>query len=580
MSEIIAETIVPGTYIEVRAEGLLTIGGIATGNVAIIGTAERGGDRIESVGSYEEGRARFGEPGAWDSAAGDENLSLVRALRLLFDNGATTVYARRVYDSNAAPARHTLKAKGGTDALMLEALSPGEWGNRLVIQVEEHDAREQIADELVKRNGNLVLSATGLPTPPSSNGGASNGGSAVEQIGTISVRDNGLSRKYPLQLKGPQGSSPATGVVTVDPSNRLLDTSKITLPEKGEIRASYAVPKEFLHKVTFQFGNQREVYIVPSVAYLKQLLRDPMNPSKLVKVSEQPSTANGSTSAPTNVLPQTLTAAAFAGGSNGGAATPEMIQEALDEFVEQNIQIVVVAGANFSQVRAAVLGHVEKTENVGRERIAVLGADRKDVDTVLKNANEVADKRLILVAPGLTYQDSQTGKMIELPPSYAAAAVAGKLASFAPHISLTNKTLAGIEGISAIYNYGELKSLIQNRVLALQKKRGIRVVKGITTHDEAFQQITLRRIVDYCKEGTRIGANQYIGKLNNKRVRENLRTTLDSFLADLVVREFLTGYKLTVFADHAMEIRGEVLVTMDLYPTFSIDIIRVTMNLS
>jgi hypothetical protein len=63
-------------------------------------------------------------------------------------------------------------------------------------------------------------------------------------------------------------------------------------------------------------------------------------------------------------------------------------------------------------------------------------------------------------------------------------------------------------------------------------------------------------------------------------VRENLRTTLDGFLADLVLREFLTEYKLAVTADRAMEIRGEVLVTMDLKPTFSIDYIRVVMNLS
>ena len=63
-------------------------------------------------------------------------------------------------------------------------------------------------------------------------------------------------------------------------------------------------------------------------------------------------------------------------------------------------------------------------------------------------------------------------------------------------------------------------------------------------------------------------------------MRENLRTTLDSFLSDLVVREFLTGYNLDVTADRAMEIRGEVLVTMDLMPTFSIDVIRVIMNLS
>ena len=86
--------------------------------------------------------------------------------------------------------------------------------------------------------------------------------------------------------------------------------------------------------------------------------------------------------------------------------------------------------------------------------------------------------------------------------------------------------------------------------------------------------------MDYVKAGTRMGANQYIGKLNNRRVREALRTTLDRFLSDLVVREFLTGYRLTVTADRAMEIRGEVLVTMELNPTFSIDVIRVVMNLS
>src|SRR5207253_2715398 len=131
-----------------------------------------------------------------------------------------------------------------------------------------------------------------------------------------------------------------------------------------------------------------------------------------------------------------------------------------------------------------------------------------------------------------------TGQSFNLPPYYSAAAVAGKLSSLAPHISLTNKTLGSIDGLTHSYNYGQLKTLVQNRVLALEERRGIRVVKGITTHDEAFQQITLRRIVDYIKEGTRIGSNQYIGKLNNRRVRGNLETTLNGFLASLVVQEF------------------------------------------
>src|SRR5215467_15293614 len=98
MAEVITETILPGTYIEVRAEGLITIGAIATGNVGIVGTAERGGKDVTILSDYEEGRAAFGEPGSWDATLWDYNLSLVRALKLLFDNGALTVYARRVYN--------------------------------------------------------------------------------------------------------------------------------------------------------------------------------------------------------------------------------------------------------------------------------------------------------------------------------------------------------------------------------------------------------------------------------------------------------------------------------------------------
>ena len=97
MSEVITETILPGTYIEVRSSGLLTVGAIATGNVGIIGTAERGNTDFEILSGYGDGTAKFGEPGDWDPNSTD-NLSLVRALKFVFDNGALTVYARRVYD--------------------------------------------------------------------------------------------------------------------------------------------------------------------------------------------------------------------------------------------------------------------------------------------------------------------------------------------------------------------------------------------------------------------------------------------------------------------------------------------------
>lgn len=559
MAEFITETIIPGTYIEVRAEGLLSVGAIPTGNVGIIGTAEMGNGRVQILSSFDEGRAKFGEPGTWDPV--DENgfegnLTLVRALKLLFDNGARTVYALRVMDETAAvPAEYDVRNDGNTSLLALKAKTSGTWGNRLQVRVEEGENQELITNELVTRdNGSYRLSAETVAEPAE----------ADASIGNILVRENGLLKRYQLKQ-----SAPTSEVVQINPADRSLSFAQMPSAE-AEVRASYQVPWESIRKITLKYGNVQEVYIIPSVSYFAQLINDERKPSKLVTALEQ----NG------NGLPRpTERFESFANGENGPVAIGHY-KQALDKLVDHNVQIVVSAGGRFSLMKSALLGHVEKTENLSKERMVVVGADSDEVEKALENANEVADKRIILTAPGLKQSDPQSGRLQQLPPYFTAAAVAGKLSSVSPHISLTNKSLAGIDDISLEYNYGQMKSLVDNRILALQKKRGLRIVKGITTHDEAFKQISVRRIIDYIKEGTRRGANQYIGKLNNARVRGALHTTLNGFLTDMVTREFLTGYKLEVFADRAMEIRGEVQVTMELNPTFSIDVIRVIMNLS
>ena len=104
-------------------------------------------------------------------------------------------------------------------------------------------------------------------------------------------------------------------------------------------------------------------------------------------------------------------------------------------------------------------------------------------------------------------------------------------------------------------------------------------MKGITTDTGAFKQISVRRIVDYAKAGVRSGSDPYIGRLNNARVRAALKATLDGFLSQMVLDEMLVGYQLDVTATRAQEIAGICSVVMTLLPTFSIDFIRVTMNL-
>jgi hypothetical protein len=123
------------------------------------------------------------------------------------------------------------------------------------------------------------------------------------------------------------------------------------------------------------------------------------------------------------------------------------------------------------------------------------------------------------------------------------------------------------------------KSLLQARVLVVKKDLGFRVVKGISTDDGAFKQISVRRIVDYAKAGVRIGSNPYIGRLNNSRIRAALKATLDGFLSSMILDEMLVAYTLDVSANRRQEIDGQAIVTMTLQPTFSIDFVKVIMNL-
>jgi hypothetical protein len=76
-----------------------------------------------------------------------------------------------------------------------------------------------------------------------------------------------------------------------------------------------------------------------------------------------------------------------------------------------------------------------------------------------------------------------------------------------------------------------------------------------------------------------LGSDPYIGRLNNSRVRGALKATLDGFLSQMVLDEMLVSYELEVSATRSQEINGIAQVTMTLMPTFSIDFIRVTMNL-
>lgn len=263
-------------------------------------------------------------------------------------------------------------------------------------------------------------------------------------------------------------------------------------------------------------------------------------------------------------------------------------EEALALLENEIVNIVLLADqdARNSAVMTKLKNHLNTTAGIKRERIGVVGCNGStNVDDILKAGDTVAtqDGRLIYVAPGLKVKKRDPAKDIEtemsLSGAYTAAAVAGLLSSLPVQTSPTNKIL-NISGLVSEFNHGQLEKLVSDRVLAVEKREGFRVVKGITTStNPAWSQITTRRIVDKAIYGVRSACNPYIGKLNNTRVRGAMKATIDGFLTRMVDEESLVGYTLEVSATRTQEIAGQCIVTMTIQPTFSIDYIMVTMYL-
>jgi hypothetical protein len=643
-----AETVIPGTYIDVRAEGLISAGRVSTGIVGVVGTARRGpvGEPV-TLSGLSNARDVFGPPDPFDRPEdGAHPLTLLRALEQVYANGASSVVAVRVAGDTAESATFAVIDEAGHTTATLAARTPGMWANDIRITVDPPQEDARVEGETQTKTFDSLRYAPVVPSPqnqirifrgvtrrieslvivykriaeetvvPDPDGRFMLSETPVENVSTVNriqVLDAGgqVVRTYETgDILYGTGAAPGAGEVRLNNSTGDLTFAAAekptaaqrvearyavghAAPEAGEVLvtswdgsldfaedqgpsatdgdrldASYLVDRSAAAQVTLRDGTNVSVFVVPSGRELAaQINAAPTTPV----TAEADSTHGGA-------RPKTGIDAYFGSGSNtpggnGAEAGADEYESGLEALAERLINIVVLAGQDASGMGAELLGHLNSTEQADFERIGVIGANGSTVPEFL--GHTVADGRAVVVAPGLRMSDGTV-----LPPAYAAAAVAGLISSLPVHGSLTNKSLT-VPGLSVRLNRGEQEQLIRRNVLALAVKDSIRVVKGLTTSGEGtpFSAIPTRRIVDYAKYGVRSAANPYIGRLNNERVRAALRATLDGFLTRMVQDEALTAYALDVTATRSQEISGEVSVVMTLQPTFSIEFIRVVMNL-
>ncbi len=103
MTETIAldSLVIPGSYVQVQAEGLIRAPAVTTGTIAIAGTADGGTGTTRLISSYAEALAAFGSYDPLVDGVG--MLNLVRSLEIVFRNGGGLVYARAL-DAGASLA--------------------------------------------------------------------------------------------------------------------------------------------------------------------------------------------------------------------------------------------------------------------------------------------------------------------------------------------------------------------------------------------------------------------------------------------------------------------------------------------
>jgi hypothetical protein len=478
-----AEMILPGTYIEVRAEGLIVPGPITVSNVAVVGTARRGElNRVYTPSDIGEARDLFGQYDALDNP--DETgapLTLVRALELAYANGAQRVYAVRVARTAGASAGVTAVYTFAADTgnVTAESVAPGSGYNGAELKTETGTAGLNVTFTL----GRLRETWRDVPA-------------AVAEFAQVI---NGTHPTYPYATKS---------------SNR-------------------GGSDLFRLDATGATGNVAEGTATPSTP-----------------------------------------------GTNGAQTVAADYTAGLDALVNENVHIIVLAGQTAATLGAALTAHCENasTDAIKRDRIGIIGGDS---DALADLTNHGMDSsRIVFCGPGIRVNDAVKGAEVPLDGTYTAAAVAGVISSLEPHFSPTNKPLR-VNSVATKFNGTQLEQLVLARVLALEDRQGAtKIVQGITTSsDTAWKQITTRRIVDYAKFGVRSACEPFIGKLNNERVRQAMKGTINSFLADMVDREMLISYDVDVSATREQQIRGIAVVTMILRPTFSIDYIRVVMYL-
>jgi phage tail sheath protein FI len=125
------EYLAPGVYTEEISTGPVPIEGVSTSTAGFVGLTERGPTTVRLVTSLRDFQRWYGGPLEPSTPTGSY---LPFAVKGFFDNGGQRLFVARVTGANAAASNVPLPAPQG-DALLLEAIGPGNLDDRMFVRV-------------------------------------------------------------------------------------------------------------------------------------------------------------------------------------------------------------------------------------------------------------------------------------------------------------------------------------------------------------------------------------------------------------------------------------------------------------
>lgn len=210
---------------------------------------------------------------------------------------------------------------------------------------------------------------------------------------------------------------------------------------------------------------------------------------------------------------------------------------------------VVVCDSTSLSVQQALRNMVEECAQARRERIAVVaGGTEESVEQLIERAAGLNHERVVLVAPGSVSAEGAASDG-----TACAAAVAGVIAGNTdPALPLSGAVLSGLNGLSCVYEDGDIDQLVRGGVTPLELLSGSGcVVRAVTTKtttggaaDATWRELTTILVVDEVIPAVRTALRTRFSRVKNtEQTRGAIRSQVVLELEKRVVQEIIDGYE-------------------------------------